>query len=181
MTSSSTVRTGSGTWCTCGRCWESWGGAGLTANPKKCAIWAGVEVRYLGFHLGHADRCVPKLIRRQLLRPARDLRPKRRWGSSWGWRGITGGLFLTIRSSPARWLTSLKRRSQIRSRGTERCQQVFTQVKAALCGGPLLHSPDFSSPLLAADGRVGPGAGSCPDPGDRGWGAPGAVHQSEAL
>ncbi len=24
------------------------------------------------------------------------------------------------------------------------------------------------SPLLAADGRVGPGAGSCPDPGDRG-------------
>ncbi len=25
MTSSSTVRTGSGTWCTCGRCWERWG------------------------------------------------------------------------------------------------------------------------------------------------------------
>ncbi len=31
---------------------------------------------------------------------------------------------------------------------TERCQQVFTQVKAALCGGPLLHSPDFSLPFL---------------------------------
>ncbi len=29
-------------------------GAGLTANPKKCAIgW--VEVRYLGFHLGHGQ------------------------------------------------------------------------------------------------------------------------------
>ncbi len=31
---------------------------------------------------------------------------------------------------------------------TERCQQAFTQVKAALCGGPLLHSPDFSLPFL---------------------------------
>ncbi len=31
---------------------------------------------------------------------------------------------------------------------TEQCQQAFTQVKAALCGGPLLHSPDFSLPFL---------------------------------
>ncbi len=29
-------------------------GAGLTANPKKCAI-GRVEVRYLGFHLGHGQ------------------------------------------------------------------------------------------------------------------------------
>ncbi len=94
-------------------------GAGLTANPKKCAI--GVRLGgwrcVIWVSTWVTDRCVPKLIRRQLLRPARDPRPKRRWGSSWGWRGITGGLFLTIRSSPARWLTSLKRRSQIRSRG----------------------------------------------------------------
>ncbi len=31
---------------------------------------------------------------------------------------------------------------------TELCQQAFTQVKAALCGGPLLHSPDFFLPFL---------------------------------
>ncbi len=30
----------------------------------------------------------------------------------------------------------------------ELCQQAFTQVKAALCGGPLLHFPDFSLPFL---------------------------------
>ncbi len=47
--------------------------------------------------------------------------------------------------------------------------------------GLLLHSPDFSLLCLLQDGRVGPGAGGCPDPGDRGGGAPGAVHQSEAL
>ncbi len=29
-------------------------GAGLTANPKKCAI-GRVEVRYLDFHLGHGQ------------------------------------------------------------------------------------------------------------------------------
>ncbi len=29
-------------------------GAGLTANPKKCAV-GRVEVRYLGFHLGHGQ------------------------------------------------------------------------------------------------------------------------------
>ncbi len=28
--------------------------AGLTANPRKCAI-GRVEVRYLGFHLGHGQ------------------------------------------------------------------------------------------------------------------------------
>ncbi len=33
---------------------ESAEGSGLTANPKKCAI-GRVEVRYLGFHLGHGQ------------------------------------------------------------------------------------------------------------------------------
>ncbi len=74
-------------------------GAGLTANPKKCAI-GRVEVR-IWVSTWVTGRCVPKLIRRQLLRPARDPRPKGGEAASWGWRGITGGLFLTIRSSPA--------------------------------------------------------------------------------
>ncbi len=58
--------------------------AGLTANPRKCAI-GRVEVRYLGFHLGHGQ-----------VHPQIDK----------------------------------------------------TQVKAALCGGPLLHSPNFDLPFL---------------------------------
>ncbi len=80
---------------------ESAEGSGANGQPKEVCDWAG----------GGSLSGVPLGSR------ARDPRPKRRWGSSWGWRGITGGLFLTIRSSPARWLTSLKRRSQIRSRG----------------------------------------------------------------
>ncbi len=31
---------------------------------------------------------------------------------------------------------------------TELCQQAITKVKAALCGWPLLHSPNFDLPFL---------------------------------
>ncbi len=51
------------------------------------------------------------------LRPAQAPRPKRRWDSSWGWRDIIGGLFLIFRTSPARWLISLKRKHPTRSSG----------------------------------------------------------------
>ncbi len=41
----------------------------------------------------------------------------------------------------------------------ELCQQAITKVKAALCGGPLLHSPNFDFPFLlqtdASDGGLG--------------------------
>ncbi len=63
------------------------------------------------------DRCVPKLIRQLRLRPVQVPRPKRRWDSSWGCRDIIEGLFLIIRTSPARWLISLKRKHPTRSSG----------------------------------------------------------------
>ncbi len=36
----------------------------------------------------------------------------------------------------------------------EQCLRAFTQMKAALCGGPLLHSPDFSLPFDRGLGAV---------------------------
>ncbi len=63
---------------------------------------------------------------------------------------------------------------------TELCQQVLTKVKAALCGGPLLHSPDFDLPfLLQMDASDGAGCG--PGPGGRRRGTAGTVSESEAL
>ncbi len=108
-------------------------GAGLTANPKKCAMGRWRYVIWVSTWV--TDRCVPKLIRRQLLRPARDLRPKRRFVPDY-----------SELTSPLTDLT--KKEVPDTVPWTERCQQVFTQVKAALCGGPLLHSPDFSLPFL---------------------------------
>ncbi len=42
----------------------------------------------------------------------------------------------------------LYRVTQVPVQWTELCQQALTKVKAALCGGPLLHSPNFDLPFL---------------------------------
>ncbi len=51
-------------------------GAGLTANQRSVRLGGWRFVIWVSTWA--TDRCVPKLIRRQLLRPARDPRPKRR-------------------------------------------------------------------------------------------------------
>ncbi len=120
--------------------------AGLTANPRKCAI-GRVEVRYLGFHLGHGqvrpqiDKTAavaacpsPKTKKevRQFLRLAGYYR-----------RFVPNFSDLT---SPLTDLT--KKEAPDPVQWTELCQQALTKVKAALCGGPLLHSPNFDLPFL---------------------------------
>ncbi|KAI7813488.1 hypothetical protein IRJ41_018565 [Triplophysa rosa] len=99
--------------------------AGLTANPKKCAI-GRVEVKYLGFHLGHGQEV------RQFL-------------------GLAGYYrrFVPKYSELTNPLTDLtKKEVPDAVQWTEQCQQAFTKLKAALCGGPLLHSPNFSLPFI---------------------------------
>ncbi len=125
---------GSGIWNISARSWGRWGWpdsrqtrGSVQLGGWRYGIWASTWVM---------GRCVPKLTRRLQLRPARVPRPKRRWDSSRGWRVIIGGLFLIFR--------------KIRKTKTKKnlCQQALTKVKAALCGGPLLHSPNFDLPFL---------------------------------
>lgn len=47
----------------------------------------------------------------------------------------------------------IKREKQIRFLCAKQLQQALIQVKAALCGGPLLHSPNF----LLQTGTLGKG------------------------
>ncbi len=91
-------------------------GAGLTANPKKCAI-GRVEVRYLGFHLGHGQ------VRPQIDKTA------------------------AIAACP-------------RPKTKKEVRQFL-----GLAGYYRRFIPDYSELTSVS---VGPGAGSCPDPGDRG-------------
>ncbi len=56
---------------------ESAEGSGTNGQPKEVCDWAGWRC-VIWVSTWVTDRCVPKLIRRQLLRPARDPRPKRR-------------------------------------------------------------------------------------------------------
>ncbi len=121
-------------------------GAGLTANPKKCAV-GRVEVRYLGFHLGHGQ------VRPQINKTAAVAtcpRPKTKKEVR-QFLGLAGYYrrFVPNYSDLTSPLTDLtKKQAPDPVQWTELCQQAFTQVKAALCGGPLLHSPDFSLPFL---------------------------------
>ncbi|XP_057201512.1 uncharacterized protein LOC130561305 [Triplophysa rosa] len=119
---------------------------GLTANPKKCAV-GRVEVRYLGFHLGHGQ------VRPQINKTAAVAtcpRPKTKKEVR-QFLGLAGYYrrFVPNYSELASPLTDLtKKEAPDPVQWTERCQQAFTQVKAALCGGPLLHSPNFSLPFF---------------------------------
>ncbi len=128
--------------------------AGLTANPKKCAI-GRVEVRYLGFHLGHGQ-VRPQIDKTAAIAACPRPKTKKEVRLFLGLAGYYRR-FIPDYSELTSPLTDLtKKEVPDTVPWTERCQQVFIQVKAALCGGPLLHSPDFSLPfLLQAGGRWG--------------------------
>uniref|UniRef100_A0A9J8D6N2 Gypsy retrotransposon integrase-like protein 1 n=1 Tax=Cyprinus carpio carpio TaxID=630221 RepID=A0A9J8D6N2_CYPCA len=120
--------------------------AGLTANPKKCAV-GRVEVRYLGFHLGHGQ-VRPQIDKTAAIATCPRPKTKKEVRQFLGLAGyyrrfIPGYSDLT---SPLTDLT--KKEVPDTVQWTEQCQQAFTQVKAALCGGLLLHSPNFSLPFL---------------------------------
>ncbi|XP_051724240.1 uncharacterized protein LOC127498671 isoform X1 [Ctenopharyngodon idella] len=121
-------------------------GAGLTANPKKCAI-GRVEVRYLGFHLGHGQ-VRPQIDKTAAVATCPRPKTKKEVRQFLGLAGYYRR-FVPNYSDLTSPLTDLtKKEAPDTVQWTELCQQAFTQVKAALCGGPLLHSPDFSLPFL---------------------------------
>ncbi len=121
-------------------------GAGLTANPRKCAI-GRVEVRYLGFHLGHGQ-VRPQIDKTAAIAACPRPKTKKEVRQFLGLAGYYRR-FIPDYSELTSPLTDLtKKEVPDTVPWTERCQQAFTQVKAALCGGPLLHSPDFSLPFL---------------------------------
>ncbi len=79
--------------------------AGLTANPRKCAI-GRVEVRYLGLHLGHGQ-VSPQIDKTAAIATFSSPKTKKEVRQFLGLAGyllyiFIEGLFLIIRSSPAR-------------------------------------------------------------------------------
>ncbi len=121
-------------------------GAGLMANPKKCTI-GQVEVRYLGFHLGHGQ-VHPQIDKTAAIATCPRPKTKKEVRQFLGLVGYYRR-FIPNYSDFTSPLTNLtKKEVPDPVQWTERCQQAFFQVKAALCGGPLLHSPDFSLPFL---------------------------------
>uniref|UniRef100_A0AAQ4PUN6 ribonuclease H n=1 Tax=Gasterosteus aculeatus aculeatus TaxID=481459 RepID=A0AAQ4PUN6_GASAC len=125
---------------------ESLRQAGLTANPGKCAVGRR-EVRYLGYHLG-GGRVRPQVDKTAAIaacpRPKTKKEVRRFLGLAGYYRRFIPG-FAEL-TSP---LTDLTRKGASDPvQWTERCQWAVEGVKRALCGEPLLHTPDFSLPFV---------------------------------
>ncbi len=124
--------------------------AGLTANPRKCAI-GRVEVRYLGFHLGHGQ-VRPQIDKTAAVAACPSPKTKKEVRQFLGLAGYYRR-FVPNFSDLTSPLTDLtKKEAPDPVQWTELCQQALTKVKAALCGGPLLHSPNFDLPFLLQTG-----------------------------
>ncbi len=120
--------------------------AGLTANLRKCAI-GRVEVRYLGFHLGHGQ-VRPQIDKTAAVAACPSPKTKKEVRQFLGLAGYYRR-FVPNFSDLTSPLTDLtKKEAPDPVQWTELCQQALTKVKAALCSGPLLHSPNFDLPFL---------------------------------
>ena len=138
---------------------ESLRQAGLTANPKKCAVGRR-EVRYLGYHLG-GGQVRPQVDKTAAIaacpRPKTKKEVRRFLGLAGYYRRFIPN-FAEL-TSP---LTDLTRKGASDPvQWTEQCQESLERVKQALCGEPLLHTPNFSLPFVVQADAEGWGP-SCP-------------------
>ena len=124
---------------------ESLRQAGLTANPKKCAI-GRAEVRYLGYHLGSGQ--VRPLVDKTAViatcpRPKTKKEVRRFLGLAGYYRR-----FIPAFSELTSPLTNLTRKgASDLVQWMELCQRAFERVKEAFCGEPLLFTLNFSLPF----------------------------------
>ncbi len=120
--------------------------AGLTANPRKCAI-GRVEVWYLGFHLGQGQ-VRPQIDKTAAIVACPSPKTKKEVMQFLGLAGYYRR-FIPNYSELTSLLTDLtKKEAPDPVQWTELCQQAVSKIKAALCGGPLLHSPNFGLPVF---------------------------------
>ena len=137
---------------------ESLRQAGLTANPKKCAVGRR-EVRYLGYHLG-GGQVRPQVDKTAAIAACPGPKTKKEVRRFWGLAGYYRRFIPNFAqlTSP---LTDLTRKGASDPvQWTEQCQESLERVKQALCGEPLLHTPNFSLPFVLQTDASGRGLGA---------------------
>ena len=124
---------------------ESLRQAGLTANPKKCAVGRR-DIRYLGFYLG-GGQVRPQVDKTAAIATCPMPKSKKEVRRFLGLAGYYRR-FIPNFAEVAGPLTDLTRKGASEAvRWTEQCQLAFDSIKQALCGEPLLHMPVFSLPF----------------------------------
>ena len=132
--------------------------AGLTVHPKKCDF-AKPEVRYLGYVLGRG------LIKpqKEKVQAIQDCPQPQTQKDVRSFLGLVGWYrrFVADFSTRAAPLSDLTRKS-----GSSRLQwgaeqeRAFSDLKGALCQGPVLQSPDFDKPFTVQTDASGIGLGA---------------------
>ncbi|KAK5862983.1 hypothetical protein PBY51_000047 [Eleginops maclovinus] len=137
---------------------ESLRQAGLTANPKKCAVGRR-EVRYLGYHLG-GGQVRPQIEKTAAISACPVPKTKKEVRRFVGLAGYYRR-FIPAFSELTSPLTDLTRKGASDPvQWTEQCQLAFERVKKALCGKPLLFTPNFSLPFVLQTDASNSGVGA---------------------
>lgn len=119
--------------------------AGLTINTTKCS-WAQMEVRYLGYLLGHGQirPQVEKLKAIQNITRPQTKKQVRSFLGLIGWYRR----FVPHFASLATPLTDLTKKSPAKFCWTNECEEAFNSLKDLLCHEPVLQSPNFSKKFI---------------------------------
>ena len=111
----------------------------MFAEPEKYQM--GMRCAYLGYVVGGEEvrpqEDMVEAVRRYMEPRTKDVRV---------FLGLSGYYrrFIPYYSVVAAVLTDLTRKDQpARVKWTEECGEAFVKLKAALSGGPVLHSPDY--------------------------------------
>ncbi|KAI2655654.1 Retrovirus-related Pol polyprotein from transposon 17.6 [Labeo rohita] len=139
--------------------------AGLTINSSKCS-WAQVEVKYLGYLLGHGQ-IKPQVEKLKAIQNIPQPQTKKQVRS---FLGLTGWYhrFIPHFSSLASPLRDLTKKSPSKFHWARECQEAFEALKQLLCQEPILQSPDFSKRFLVQVDASDVGLGAVLAQGDLG-------------
>ncbi|KAI4897404.1 hypothetical protein NFI96_005671 [Prochilodus magdalenae] len=132
--------------------------AGLTINPKKCAL-AKKKISYLGFVIGNG-MIRPQLEKVEAIHSCSPPTTKKKVRS---FLGLVGWYrrFIPNFSARASVLTDLTKTSAPNKvLWTEQCDEAFQDLKSALCGDSVLLSPDFDQPFILQTDASGVGLGA---------------------
>ena len=132
--------------------------AGLTVNPKKCAL-AQAEVKYLGYVIG-GGTVKPQLSKVSAILETPRPTTKKQVRS---FLGVVGWYrrFVENFSNRAAPLIELTRKSSPNQVvWSEDCDKAFNDLRSCLCSDPILQNPDFSQPFTVQTDASGVGLGA---------------------
>lgn len=132
--------------------------AGLTINPKKCAL-GKKEVSYLGYVIG-SGVIRPQVEKVEAISSCAPPTTKKKVRSFLGLVGWYRRFLpnFSERSSPLSELT--KAAAPNRVAWTDRCEAAFQDLKGAVCSDSILLSPDFDRPFIVQTDASGVGLGA---------------------